>query len=435
MIKKVIYIVLQTTNQVFNNKLQMKLKLSFISIVFFVGIGAQSQSKNDLNSEEKEYISKFIYPIKTFNPDERDHSDLLILNKLIGNSKIVGLGESTHGSSEVYQMKYRISEYLIANNNYNVFSLEANMPESFLMNQYIQEGKEDPKDILKGMYFWLWQTEETLAFVEWLKKYNENHQPKVFFDGFDMQYAKGAISQIRKIYQENHWSEQEINNLETALVENNRGFRTYSKKSQKTISEYLFVIKQKSISIKNPEQKLRFLQNADIIRQYIQLNFTRRDKFMAENVQWLKENHLNSKVIVSAHNYHIAKLNSDRMGYWLNEMYDKDFVNFGFAFYEGTYSASIDGKIGTYNSEKAGPGTLEHKLNSLNIPIFILDLKAVRKDGSKLGTWILEDILFRKTGSGTDKNEFIKTNVANSFDYLIFINKSTNSKLLNGKLK
>ncbi|MEF9476560.1 erythromycin esterase family protein [Chryseobacterium sp. 1B4] len=53
---------------------------------------------------------------------------------------------------------------------------------------------------------------------------------------------------------------------------------------------------------------------------------------MAENIKWLKENYLNSKVIVSAHNYHIAKLNSDRMGYCINEAYADDFVNFGFAF-------------------------------------------------------------------------------------------------------
>ncbi|SMO58559.1 hypothetical protein SAMN06265171_10321 [Chryseobacterium rhizoplanae] len=88
--------------------------------------------------------------------------------------------------------------------------------------------------------------------------------------------------------------------------------------------------------------------------------------------------------------------------------------------------------IFAYNSEKGGPKTLEYKLNSLNIPIFILDLRAIKKDNNKLGNWILEDILFRKTGSGTDKNEFLKTNVVKSFDYLIFINKSTNSKLLNG---
>lgn len=116
------------------------------------------------------------------------------------------------------------------------------------------------------MYFWLWQTEETLTFVEWLKKYNENHNSKVFFDGFDMQYAKGAIDQIRKTYQENQLPEQEINDLETTLKENKRGFRTYSKRSQKILSEYLFLIKEKSISIKNSEEKSRFLQNVDIIR-------------------------------------------------------------------------------------------------------------------------------------------------------------------------
>jgi hypothetical protein len=52
-------------------------------VIFFTAISAQS--KNDLNSEEKKYISKFIYPIKTFNPDEGDNNDLLILDKLIGD--------------------------------------------------------------------------------------------------------------------------------------------------------------------------------------------------------------------------------------------------------------------------------------------------------------------------------------------------------------
>lgn len=136
---------------------------------------------------------------------------------------------------------------------------------------------------------------------------------------------------------------------------------------------------------------------------------------MSKNIKWLKENYLNSKVIVSAHNYHIAKLNSDRMGYWINEMYGQDFVNFGFAFYEGTYSASIDRKLGTYNSEKADPETLEYKLNSLNIPIFILDLKPIMKDDNKLGNWILKDILFRKTGSGTNKSEFTKKQCSEIF--------------------
>lgn len=407
----------------------MKLKLFILVTLFFHFINAQL--KNELSFDEKEYISKFVYPLKTYNPEEKDNSDLLILDKLIGNSKVVGLGESTHGSSEIYKLKYRISEYLIANKNFNIFTLEANMPESFKMNRYIIEQKDDPKIILKGMYFWLWQTEETLNFIEWLKNYNKKHNPQVYFDGFDMQYAKGAVEQIREFYKDNHLSEQEINTLEIGIKKYNRGLKSYNKKGKKIINEYLDEIAKKSTLTNNLEEESRFLQNINIIRQYVQQTHIKRDKFMAENIKWLTNKNPNSKLIVSAHNYHIAKLNPERMGYWINQDSVNNYINFGFAFYEGSYSASINRKIGTYNSEMAFPGTLEYKLNSLNIPIFILDLKSIKNENNKLGKWIIEDVLFRKTGSGTDKNEFKKTNIANSFDYLIFINKSTNSKLLN----
>lgn len=408
----------------------MKLKLTLLLIIFYLVTNAQS--KNDLSDEQKEYISKFIYPLKTFDPTEKDNSDLLILNKLIGDSKVIGLGESTHGSSEVYRMKYRISQYLISNRNYNVFSLEANMPESYLMNQYLEGRNNDSKEILKGMYFWLWQTEETLNFVEWLKNYNTSNS-KVYFDGFDMQYSKGALEQMKNIYKENNFPEEEIDLLQTTLKEKNRGFRTYEKESQILISEYLNPIKRKSQLISDSEKKARFLLNIKIIEQYIRLTFIRRDDFMAQNVKWIADHYPNSKVIVSAHNYHVSKLDTKRMGFWVKKDFE-DYINFGFAFYEGNYSASIDRKIGTYNSQIAYPGTLEYKLNSLKIPIFILDLKSIKRENNKLGKWILKEILFRKTGSGTDKNEFSKTNVADSFDYLIFINKSTHSKLLIDKL-
>ena len=151
---------------------------------------------------------------------------------------------------------------------------------------------------------------------------------------------------------------------------------------------------------------------------------------MAENVDWIKQNYVPSKVILSAHNYHVSKGNSRSMGYHVNQKYHKDYVNFGFAFYEGNYTASIGKKIGTFPSQTAPTGSLEYNLNSLNIPYFILDLKSIKEDNNELGKWILKKIKFRKTGSGTKGNEFKKTNIADSFDYLIFINKSSHSNLL-----
>lgn len=151
---------------------------------------------------------------------------------------------------------------------------------------------------------------------------------------------------------------------------------------------------------------------------------------MAENVDWIKQNYNPSKVIISAHNFHVSKENRSSMGYNINEKYQNDYINFGFAFYEGNYTASIDEKIGTFTSQTAPIGSLEYNLNSLNIPYFILDLKSIKKDNNELGKWLLKRIEFRKTGSGTKSDEFKKTNIADSFDYLIFINKSSHSNLL-----
>lgn len=406
-----------------------KITILLLTICISQIIVAQSRT---LTNEQKEYLLKFIYPIKTFEPEEKNTEDLLILDKFIGNAKIVGLGESTHGSSEIYKMKDRISRYLINNKKFNVFSLEANMPESYLMNNYILNNQGNPKEILKGMYFWIWQTQETLNFIEWMKEYNQNHNSKAYFDGFDLQFQFGALKQIKEIYTKNNLNIEEYKNLVNILKENNRGQRSYKQKQQKIINELLEKTKEKVVYIQDNESKKRFIQNIRIIEQNIQVgNAIKRDKFMAENIKWIYENYENPKIIVSAHNFHISKWNKIMMGNHLNEEFGENYVNFGFAFYNGSYTGSIQKKIQTLIAQTAYEGTLEYYLNSLNIPIFILDLKSIKKENNKLIKDLFTNILARKTGSGPSGNEFRKTNVLDSFDYLIFINRSTNSILLN----
>lgn len=412
----------------------MKYKIFFIFFIFCVLSNAQN--KKELTVEQKNYILKFVHPLSSFEPTYSNDDDLKILEKFIGNSRIVGLGESTHGSSEIYKMKDRISRYLITNKEFNVFSLEANMPESFVMNKYIIDNDANPKKILNSMYFWIWQTDETLNFIEWLKSYNENSKLKVHFDGFDMQYYFGAVKQLKDVYEHSNFPVEEIEILEKTLKERSRGIKSYNKKSQKIIGDLIEPIKQRGELISDLKMKNRFLLNIKIIVQSISLSTSvKRDLFMSENINRIAENYDNSKVIVSAHNSHISKLNSSKMGFHLDKIFGNNYVNFGFAFYEGKYTARINKKIGTYTSQTAYDGTLESYLHSLNIPIFIIDLKSIKKENNKLAKWILSDIPSRKTGSGEDGNEFKKMNVVNSYDYLIFIDKSTNSNLFNYKEK
>jgi erythromycin esterase-like protein len=113
--------------------------------------------------------------------------DLAGLRDLIGDAHVVALGEDTHGTREFFRTKHRILEYLATELGFSVFAIEANMPESYAMNDYVLNGVGDPKEFLKGMYFWTWNTQEVLDMVEWMRAFNLSGKGPIQFTGFDMQ--------------------------------------------------------------------------------------------------------------------------------------------------------------------------------------------------------------------------------------------------------
>lgn len=401
--------------------------------IFLISFNAQAQKKS-LTEEEKTYLKKFIYPLKSVEPGYPETSDLNVFDKLIGDSKIVALGEVSHGSSEIYKMKDRLVRYLVPNKNFSIFSLEASMPESYMMNEYTTNGKGDPKAFLDGMGFWTWQTEEMLSIINWIKKYNETSSHKVQFTGFDMLYTGGATEEIKKICTANNFSQNDAAQISEILTQSNgKSKKTDITGSQKeTLSTLLENLKVSSQKIKDEKERNWFLQNLRIIEQNIDKSAMKRDLYMAQNIEWIHSQNPDSKIIVSAHNGHINSYKG-KMGEYLRRNLKNDYVTFGFAFYSGNYTA-FDRKsktTGPFPAQTAYEGTAEYLLNSLDIPIFILDLKSLRKENNEAARWITRDeIKFRRAGSTVVPEEFQKTNIASDFDYLIFIKESTHSQLL-----
>ena len=143
--------------------------------------------------------------------------DLAPLKDLIGDARVVALGEDTHGTREFFRMKHRIVEYLATQMGFNIFAIEANMPEAYAVNDYVLNGNGDPKQLLKGMYFWTWNTQEVLDMIEWMRRFNQSGKGQIQFTGFDMQtpdVAEGIAqsfvavadagynSEVRRIYQD-----------------------------------------------------------------------------------------------------------------------------------------------------------------------------------------------------------------------------------------
>jgi erythromycin esterase-like protein len=123
--------------------------------------------------------------------------DLEPLRELIGDARIVALGEGTHGTREYFQMKHRLVEFLTTQMGFTIFSIEASTPEAYEVSDFVVRGEGDPQRLIGGMYFWTWNTEEVLEMVRWMRELNQSDGGHIEFTGFDMQTPDVAMQVVQ----------------------------------------------------------------------------------------------------------------------------------------------------------------------------------------------------------------------------------------------
>jgi erythromycin esterase-like protein len=151
---------------------------------------------------ELDWLKTNALPLKTCEAG-RGFDDLAPFKSIVGKARIVSLGECTHGTREVFQMKHRFLEYLASQCGFTIFSIEASMPEAYRLNEYVLEGKGDPAKLIGGMYFWTWNTEEVLAMVQWMRQFNQSGKGRLEFTGFDMQTPDVAMENVTRFVRTN----------------------------------------------------------------------------------------------------------------------------------------------------------------------------------------------------------------------------------------
>jgi len=147
-------------------------------------------------SAPTEWIRAHAIPLQSV---EAGHGfdDMQPLAKVVGAARIVALGEATHGTREFFQLKHRMLEFLATQMGFTIFSIEANMPEAYRLNDFVLSGRGDPAQLLKGMYFWTWDTEEVLDMILWMREFNRSGKGRLQFTGFDMQTPDVAMQIVR----------------------------------------------------------------------------------------------------------------------------------------------------------------------------------------------------------------------------------------------
>lgn len=92
----------------------------------------------------------------------------------IGQSKVVLLGEATHGTSEFYQMRARISRELITKRGFTIVAVEADWPDAARVDRYVRHGPtaQEGHPAFSRFPTWMWRNAEVHDFVEWLRSWN-----------------------------------------------------------------------------------------------------------------------------------------------------------------------------------------------------------------------------------------------------------------------
>ena len=85
------------------------------------------------------------------------------------------IGEATHGTSEFYALRARLTRELIRAHGFGIVAVEADWPDAARVNRYVQRlgplpGR--PWRAFARFPTWMWRNHETLEFVEWLREWN-----------------------------------------------------------------------------------------------------------------------------------------------------------------------------------------------------------------------------------------------------------------------
>jgi len=330
-------------------------------------------------------LNKVIIPITTISPDS-NFTDLEKLIPLLKDKEIIGLGEATHGTHEFFVYKHRLTKFLASNLNFKTFIIEADFAGSQTMNEYVLSGKGDPNNGLWKMGISVWMTDEFVEMVEWMRVYNNTKEAKdkIKFYGCDMQYPQIAAQKVKDYLAKN----QKLNSLTESGLDwfiNSDYRKKNSKADKKMVEQSLAELNHlfESISDSN-NREFQFIKHCKReLEQMLEYNsdLRLRDKFMAENTEWIYNFENKDKAILWAHNMHIANSPIRLMasGYNLKNEFGEKYYSFGFSFFSGNLRA-YSNESQKYEIYQIPPVSIEKSadkiFNQCSASNFILDLKS-----------------------------------------------------------
>lgn len=368
--------------------------LPFLLCCVAAGLACDSPADGDDSSREAEivWLQEHAVPLTTADPDIPDEA-LAVLEQTVGDARLVGLGEATHGTAEFWQIRQKITRYLVEEMGFQAILFEAPLPNGLHIDRYVTEGIGTAEEAHRRLGYWRYQ--EMRDLIAWVREYNlarAPNDPPLRFLGYDCAYLA--------------WTETKLLLAEYLAVvdpgmvdEVTARLDNYTLADAEYVADLFTAHAAEYTAASSADEYALMLRIAEsLVPSWIVWdNMDRgvptegvRESFNTETVEWIVEHVLDGgKAVIWAHNGHVgnaylpdAGTESQMLGSRLKERYGDAYYVIGTEFHGGRFLA-WDVCSGTYTAFVEHPaampvdGSYASRFHQAGMPLFYLDLKGV----------------------------------------------------------
>ncbi|MFI8943628.1 erythromycin esterase family protein [Streptomyces syringium] len=360
-------------------------------------------------------LERYAHRLRTAEPGGSGN-DLAAFASMTRGANIVGLGEASHGSKELFTVKDRLLRQLVTREGFSAFAMEISWSAAARIDAYVRTGEGDLRQIMREEFqdgYSLLNTEEFRNLFSWVREHNRTSARPVRVLGLD--FSDAAPEQYEHILT---WAEGHAPALVPELRRRYATLRALPTGVAARMAAYnaLPLGERKAIE-KDAAAAYRLLSEAGTqdpwvlqearVISHMATEYTvdwsdpaqakaasrHRDRTMAETAVWWQRQ-TGQRLVVSAHNGHAAYESAVpdyypvTMGADLRELVGREYLAVGTSLNGGDYRArTATGEAGTYSVGPAAPGSNEYTLDKVRHRDFYVDLRAARRDPAVAG-WL-----------------------------------------------
>jgi erythromycin esterase len=384
-------------------------------------------------------------------------ADARRLDALLCGARVVGIGESTHGSSEFTLLRGRVLFRLADSCGFNALLIEADTAAIAALDDYVVHGRGDPRQALASTGSWPYMHAEMLRLIESIRQHNAVHEQPIHIIGIDPFFSAASSARVRAYLKAN--KPELLTRVEAAFGRFEKGAfwteypalpdvdKAGLRAALDDVGAYL---EGDAGRVADPDEWRDVMLHFRALRS-VERRFSAapgeggllRDRDMAENVRWALDHYLSGgKGVLAAHNGHVMLgrpvWKTETLGDLLGDAYGNGtgYLAVGVLFGHGSFTAvevrdGAEGDLGKFSLGPPPSEDLDGVLAAVALPAFIVDL-APSSMPDVLRPWLESELRHRELGTefSTDEAAHVHTAPAMTFHVLGFINQVSATELL-----